>query len=285
MSNLAYRDNVSPIRPVMQVMEQRVADLDDGFTRIANELLEAVMLAGMTQHQLLVFMAVMRKTYGFNKKTDWVSNEQISQLTGMLPHKCSAAKSALVKRGIFTQNGRNIGINKLVSDWAKSPESGNKNKHYLKEVNLPESGMNNLPESGDAYCPNKVNTKDKLTKDNKDNINNNSAANDSGDAYKPAKQQKRATQFPKDFATTAGNKKLASELGLNLTKEVEAFSDHHQSKGSTFKDWNLALNTWLRNSAKFGSRPAPKQISARSQPENFADKNYGQTEIPSWARD
>ncbi|WP_252184432.1 replication protein, partial [Escherichia coli] len=31
--------------------EPRVADLDDGYTRIANELLEAVMLAGLTQHQ------------------------------------------------------------------------------------------------------------------------------------------------------------------------------------------------------------------------------------------
>ncbi|BDY94197.1 hypothetical protein MUTS15_28540 [Escherichia coli] len=47
-----------------------MADLDDGYTRIANELLEAVMLAGLTQHQLLVFLAVMRKTYGFNK--NWI---------------------------------------------------------------------------------------------------------------------------------------------------------------------------------------------------------------------
>ncbi|WP_312827337.1 replication protein, partial [Escherichia coli] len=78
--------------------ERNVADLDDGYTRIANELLEAVMLAGLTQHQLLVFLAVMRKTYGFNKKLDWVSNEQLSELTGILPHKCSAAKSVLVKR-------------------------------------------------------------------------------------------------------------------------------------------------------------------------------------------
>ncbi len=71
--------------PVVALQELRVADLDDGFTRIANELLEAVMHAGLSQHQLLVFMAVMRKTYGFNKKSDWVSNEQISVLTGILP--------------------------------------------------------------------------------------------------------------------------------------------------------------------------------------------------------
>lgn len=86
------------------------------------------MLAGLSQHQLLVFMAVMRKTYGFfNKKADWVSNDQLSALT-ILPHKCSAAKSALVKRGVFTQIGRTVGINKAVSEWVKLPKSGNEIK-------------------------------------------------------------------------------------------------------------------------------------------------------------
>ncbi len=152
--------------------EPRVADLDDGFTRIANEILEAVMHAGLSQHQLLVFMAVMRKTYGFNKKSDWVSNEQISELTGILPHKCSAAKSALVKRGILTQTGRVIGINKTVSEWSSLPEKGTEKKPYLKRVNLPESGKKSLPESGNGYYPNQVNTKDTITKDSKDNSNN-----------------------------------------------------------------------------------------------------------------
>ncbi len=144
--------------------EPRVADLDDGYTRIANELLEAVMLAGLTQHQLLVFLAVMRKTYGFNKKLDWVSNEQLSGLTGILPHKCSAAKSVLVKRGILIQSGRNIGINNVVSEWSTLPESGKKNKVYLKEVNLPESGKKSLPKSGKGVYPNQVKHKRQTNK-------------------------------------------------------------------------------------------------------------------------
>ncbi|ENR4358015.1 replication protein [Salmonella enterica] len=167
--------------------EPRVADLDDGFTRIANEILEAVMHAGLSQHQLLVFMAVMRKTYGFNKKSDWVSNEQLSELTGILPHKCSSAKSALVKRGILTQTGRVIGINKTVSEWSSLPVKGTEKKPYLEKVNLPESGKKSLPESGKkslpesgkkslpesgkGYYPNQVNTKDTITKDSKDNSN------------------------------------------------------------------------------------------------------------------
>ncbi|EGJ4183101.1 replication protein [Salmonella enterica] len=173
--------------PDVAPKELRVADLDDGFTRIANEILEAVMRAGLSQHQLLVFMAVMRKTYGFNKKSDWVSNEQLSELTGILPHKCSAAKSALVKRGILTQTGRVIGINKTVSEWSSLPVKGTEKKPYLKKVNLPESGKKSLPESGkkslpesgkkslpesgNGYYPNQVNTKDTITKDSKDNSN------------------------------------------------------------------------------------------------------------------
>ncbi len=47
-----------------------MADLDDGYTRIANELLEAVMLAGLTQHQLLVFRLSCAKHMALIK--DWI---------------------------------------------------------------------------------------------------------------------------------------------------------------------------------------------------------------------
>lgn len=117
------------------------------------------MLAGLTQHQLLVCMAVMRKTYGFNKNADWVSNEQMSQLTGILPHKCSAAKSVLVKRRIFIQDGRHVGINKDIESWVNLPESGNK-QNSVNDKSLPESGNvlsstgnGSLPESGKKSLP------------------------------------------------------------------------------------------------------------------------------------
>ncbi len=148
--------------PVRQEI-YKVADVDNGFTRLANELLEAIMLAGLSQHQLLVFMAVSRKTYGYNKSMDWISNEQMSKLTGILPHKCSAAKSELVKRNILITNGRQVGINKNISEWE------DKNKVYPKKVNLPESGKECLPEKGKSDYPNQVNTKDNITKDKKDN--------------------------------------------------------------------------------------------------------------------
>ena len=45
-------------RPNLSVVESQVADLNDGYTRIANELLEAVMAADLTARQLKVVMAV-----------------------------------------------------------------------------------------------------------------------------------------------------------------------------------------------------------------------------------
>ena len=42
--------------------------VEDGHTRIANELLEAMCRAGFSARQWAVVMAVVRKTYGYGKR-------------------------------------------------------------------------------------------------------------------------------------------------------------------------------------------------------------------------
>ena len=272
--------------PVVALQELRVADLDDGFTRIANELLEAVMHAGLSQHQLLVFMAVMRKTYGFNKKSDWVSNEQLSELTGILPHKCSAAKSVLVKRGILTQTGRVIGINKTVSEWSSLPVKGTEKKPYLKKVTLPESGKKSLPESGNAYYPNQVNTKDKHTKDNKDNINNppKSPRAVSFDASAVQLPDWLSAEIWSSWVAYRRDLKKPIKSQQTVTKAINLLDRCRLNGYSPEEIINQSIaNGWQGlfepKGAKQPSR-APSRVS-----ENFAGKDYGQTEIPAWARD
>lgn len=60
-----------------------MAELDDGYTRIANELLESIASADLTARQLKLMLAYIRKTYGFNKKSDRITDEQIAQITGL----------------------------------------------------------------------------------------------------------------------------------------------------------------------------------------------------------
>ncbi|WP_418278866.1 replication protein [Klebsiella pneumoniae] len=272
--------------PVVALQELRVADLDDGFTRIANELLEAVMHAGLSQHQLLVFMAVMRKTYGFNKKADWVSNEQLSELTGILPHKCSAAKSVLVKRGILTQTGRVIGINKTVSEWSSLPVKGTEKKPYLKKVTLPESGKKSLPESGNAYYPNQVNTKDKHTKDNKDNINNppKSPRAVSFDALAVQLPDWLSAEIWSSWVAYRRDLKKPIKSQQTVTQAINLLDRCRQNGYSPDEIINQSIaNGWQGLFEPKGSRPQRRQESRVT--ERFADKDYGKTEIPDWMRD
>ncbi|EPY5534639.1 replication protein [Klebsiella pneumoniae] len=272
--------------PVVALQELRVADLDDGFTRIANELLEAVMRAGLSQHQLLVFMAVMRKTYGFNKKSDWVSNEQLSELTGILPHKCSAAKSVLVKRGILTQTGRVIGINKTVSEWSSLPVKGKEKKPYLKKVTLPESGKKSLPESGNAYYPNQVNTKDKHTKDNKDNINNppKSPRAVSFDALAVQLPDWLSAEIWSSWVAYRRDLKKPIKSQQTVTQAINLL-DRCRLNGYTPDEIiNQSIaNGWQGLFEPKGARPQRRQESRVT--ERFADKDYGKTELPDWMRD
>ncbi|MDX7657557.1 replication protein [Klebsiella pneumoniae] len=272
--------------PVVALQELRVADLDDGFTRIANELLEAVMHAGLSQHQLLVFMAVMRKTYGFNKKSDWVSNEQISMLTGILPHKCSAAKSALVKRGILTQTGRVIGINKAVSEWSSLPIKGTEKKPYLKKVTLPESGKKSLPESGNAYYPNQVNTKDKHTKDNKDNINNppKSPRAVSFDASAVQLPDWLSAEIWSSWVAYRRDLKKPIKSQQTVTQAINLLDRCRLNGYSPDEIINQSIaNGWQGLFEPKGARQQRRQESRVT--ERFADKDYGKTEIPDWMRD
>ncbi|HFR4662529.1 TPA: replication protein [Klebsiella pneumoniae] len=272
--------------PVVALQELRVADLDDGFTRIANELLEAVMHAGLSQHQLLVFMAVMRKTYGFNKKSDWVSNEQISVLTGILPHKCSAAKSTLVKRGILTQTGRVIGINKAVSEWSSLPVKGTEKKPYLKKVTLPESGKKSLPESGNGYYPNQVNTKDKHTKDNKDNINNppKSPRAVSFDASAVQLPDWLSAEIWSSWVAYRRDLKKPIKSQQTVTQAINLLDRCRLNGYSPEEIINQSIaNGWQGLFEPKGARPQRRQESRVT--ERFADKDYGKTEIPDWMRD
>ncbi|MER2642934.1 replication protein [Klebsiella pneumoniae] len=272
--------------PVVALQELRVADLDDGFTRIANKLLEAVMHAGLSQHQLLVFMAVMRKTYGFNKKSDWVSNEQLSELTGILPHKCSAAKSVLVKRGILTQTGRVIGINKTVSEWSSLPVKGTEKKPYLKKVTLPESGKKSLPESGNAYYPNQVNTKDKHTKDNKDNINNppKSPRAVSFDALAVQLPDWLSAEIWSSWVAYRRDLKKPIKSQQTVTQAINLLNRCRLNGYSPDEIINQSIaNGWQGLFEPKGSRPQRRQESRVT--ERFADKDYGKTEIPDWMRD
>lgn len=114
-----------------------IPQVEDGFTRIANALLEAILAFGFTQRELLVLLAILRKTYGYGKKADDMSASQISAMCRVpRQHVATTLVNLALRNIIFKspgQYGSIIGIQKdhrkwISADIAKrslaSPESG-----------------------------------------------------------------------------------------------------------------------------------------------------------------
>lgn len=57
--------------------------LNERFTQIPNKLLEKLMTAKLTLYELRVTLAIIRKTLGFGKLMDRISEGQISLMTNI----------------------------------------------------------------------------------------------------------------------------------------------------------------------------------------------------------
>src|SRR4051812_4004780 len=78
---------------------------ENGYTGIANEIVDALCKTNLSPHEGRIVWCVFRKTYGFNKKDDWISLSQLVEMTGMHKAHVSQAKRKLLDRKIVTQTG------------------------------------------------------------------------------------------------------------------------------------------------------------------------------------
>lgn len=77
---------------------------------------------------------------------------------------------------------------------------------------------------------------------------------------------KKATSLPSEWAPTPEHAKRASELRLNLTREVEAFRAHAETHDRRAVSWNGAFATWLLKSQSLtpnGNGYHPPAVVAR----------------------
>lgn len=82
-----------------------------------------------------------------------------------------------------------------------------------------------------------------------------------------ASRKRRATQLPPDWEPKQQHFDKAKHLGVNLNHEAEQFATHHQARGNTFKNWDMAFSNWLGKAKQF--QPAENQNDGgwgRSEP-------------------
>lgn len=103
--------------------------IENGYTPLANELLEAFYRCKLTEYERVIMMCIWRKTYGWSKKEDWIANSQFHEETGIpKPHITRTLKS-LREKGIVTKEAKKVTIVKNYKVWKvewRVTSSGNK---------------------------------------------------------------------------------------------------------------------------------------------------------------
>lgn len=122
--------------------------IENGYTRIANELLEAIIKHPFSRREYAVLMCIIRCTYGFNKKEDAISGWQISEMTGIDRSHVSKTINELTKNNIILKSdhgrishGQNVpflSINKHYKTWLTVAELATPTVAELAEQPLPK---------------------------------------------------------------------------------------------------------------------------------------------------
>lgn len=155
MSNLA---TVTHLRPSQRPVERRVAEVEDGYTRLANALYEELIGADLTKNQSKVAHAICRKTYGYGKKMDRISDSQLAQITRLPRQKVNKAKNELIAMKVIFREGQQIGPNKNIEEWQIE------GCHYSGD-NVTALVTKSVTKTVTALSPKQGHTKETITKE------------------------------------------------------------------------------------------------------------------------
>lgn len=100
---------------------------ENGYTRIANELMEALMRMRLNGYEYSIALAIIRQTYGYNKKQDKIKLAKISELTGIAVPLVSRTIKKLITYSIVIKLDNLLRLNKDITAW-KVIKTGNSQK-------------------------------------------------------------------------------------------------------------------------------------------------------------
>ncbi|OLR20686.1 replication protein [Enterobacter kobei] len=152
MSNTAEIYKFPAPAPAQQ--ESRMADLENGYLRLANQIQDALCIVELSGREFRVLNAIVRLTYGWSKKSDRITNSLIADKTTLKVKHVSEAVLSLAYRNIITLRRigqtRYIGINTILDKWAYTKPNCMK-----CPVNFPSADARTwvitIPENGDNH--------------------------------------------------------------------------------------------------------------------------------------
>lgn len=120
-----------------------------GFTRMDNDLYEALIGAELSGRELRVALAIHRQTVGYNLETARIAASYIAQMSGIHREDVSRAICELIRQRVIYRTGGSrspIGFSPI-NEWAIDK----KNTHISKSKTLPQCGISTT--SNVAFLP------------------------------------------------------------------------------------------------------------------------------------
>jgi phage replication O-like protein O len=146
---------------------------ENGYTRIADSLLDAIMLAGLSKRELLIVLCVIRFTYGFRRKSHLLTASFIAAATGIPRQHAAGTISAMVQRGILTrkrtQGGNHLGLRKAFFPSPETVTTGSPDSGTTETPASPDSGTSDVTGSGTTDVTESGHKKDRSTNKSTDN--------------------------------------------------------------------------------------------------------------------
>lgn len=144
---------------------------ENGYTPIANELIEALAKIRISGQAIQLLWTIFRKTYGWNKKSDQIALIQFQRATNLSKVAICKNLNYLLKMNIITKKGNakalftHIGNDKAItysickdySKWRPLPKK-------VTMTNITNMGNANITNNGNLTLPIMDTTKDTITK-------------------------------------------------------------------------------------------------------------------------
>lgn len=241
--------------PIPTQQECRMADLENGYLRLANQIQDALCIVELSGREFRVLNAIIRLTYGWSKKSDRIANSLIADKTTLKVKHVSEAVLSLAYRNIIILRRigqtRYIGINTNLDKWAYSKP------HCSKcPVSFPDDEIAtwiiSVPETRDSY-PRKGGRASPKTgiviPENRDSVLPHSAIPENGDSY----PRKEGRASPK-----TGNTK-----DIILKTNIKDLTPFNPPKGKVkFDPLSIPVPEWL-NAASWNEWVTYRQQSGK----------------------
>lgn len=135
-----------PLLVVIRIQGMANPQCEDGFVRIATEVWDQLCRIRIPGEVRQVVDVVIRKTWGFNKKWDWIPLSQFCQFTGISKSHIIRALRKAKQMKLVAQKGNKSGVsycfNKNYDQWKPLPKKATLPK---KETSVAKKGNEGSP--------------------------------------------------------------------------------------------------------------------------------------------